>query len=500
MRKLIDEDLIPDDVTIQVLTQSREELIRRTFEALARREARDHAPVQLDVDRAAARGVRARTRPASSRSRSNGADADPRRARPSSADSEWTLRVLAGELHRHRARLRARDLRRGDGRLAADAGAQADHLNLPATVELVDAQRLRRPDRVDAPQPRAPRQRSSVELHPHNDRGMRRRGGRAGASWPAPSAIEGCLFGNGERTGNVCLVTLGAEPVTRRASIRARLLRHQRDHPHRRVLQPAAGASAPSVRRRARVHRVLGLAPGRDQEGARRADAQWLEAAGRTQWDVPYLPIDPADVGRTYDAVIRVNSQSGKGGIAYLLERDYGLALPRLLQIEFSQVIQQITDATGKELPSSEIHAAFEREYLRARLRRSRYRRPSRAAQRRRRPRRASDRAHRRSTASSDAVRATATDRSTHSSTRCATRLGLDIHVQNYHEHGVGSGEDATAVVVRAAAGRRRSELLWRRTRQNIVTATLRAVVSATNRAVERGWVRLPHARQVANA
>ena len=89
-------------------------------------------------------------------------------------------------------------------------------------------------------------------------------------------------------------------------------------------------------------------------------------ARGNEVWDVPYLPIDPADLGRTYEAVIRVNSQSGKGGIAYLLERDYGLALPRLLQIEFSQVIQAITDATGKELSSAEIHAAFEREYLAA--------------------------------------------------------------------------------------------------------------------------------------
>src|SRR4029453_19118698 len=87
-------------------------------------------------------------------------------------------------------------------------------------------------------------------------------------------------------------------------------------------------------------------------------------ARGNPVWDVPYLPIDPADVGRTYDAVIRVNSQSGKGGIAYLLERDYGLALPRLLQIEFSQVIQGITDASGKELSSAEIFEAFEREYL----------------------------------------------------------------------------------------------------------------------------------------
>ena len=95
------------------------------------------------------------------------------------------------------------------------------------------------------------------------------------------------------------------------------------------------------------------------------ARARELER-GNVEWDVPYLPIDPADIGRTYDAVIRVNSQSGKGGIAYLLERDYGLSLPRLLQIEFSQVIQQITDATGKELSAAEIRAAFDREYAAA--------------------------------------------------------------------------------------------------------------------------------------
>ena len=115
------------------------------------------------------------------------------------------------------------------------------------------------------------------------------------------------------------------------------------------------------------------------------ARARELER-GNVEWDVPYLPIDPADIGRTYDAVIRVNSQSGKGGIAYLLERDYGLSLPRLLQIEFSQVIQQITDTTGKELSAAEIRAAFDREYAAA-AGADRLRRSSHAAQRGRRRR-----------------------------------------------------------------------------------------------------------------
>ena len=142
--------------------------------------------------------------------------------------------------------------------------------------------------------------------------------------------------------------------------------------------------------------------------------------------------------------MIRVNSQSGKGGIAYLLERDYGLALPRLLQIEFSQVIQRITDATGKELPSAEIRAVFEREYV-ARDRAGRLSRPSRAAQRRGRRGRASRRAP-----AVDGVETVLTgagngpvDAFVHA---LRDGAGLDVHVLNYHEHGVGAGEDATAV------------------------------------------------------
>ena len=174
--------------------------------------------------------------------------------------------------------------------------------------------------------------------------------------------VEGTLFGNGERTGNVDLVTLalnlytqGVDPGLDFSDINA-IIRDGR------ALQPAAGAPAPSLRRRARVHRLLRLAPGRDQEGpGRRASS-----ARRARGTCPTCPIDPADVGRSYEAVIRINSQSGKGGVAYVLERDYGLALPRLLQIEFSQVVQAIADATGKELSSADIRATFEREYVAA--------------------------------------------------------------------------------------------------------------------------------------
>ena len=173
--------------------------------------------------------------------------------------------------------------------------------------------------------------------------------------------VEGCLFGNGERTGNVDLVTLalnlytqGVDPgldfsdideIVRTVEYCNQLPVHPR-HPYVGDLVFTA---------------FSGLAPGRDQEGPRRARDG---SPRQPSWDVPYLPIDPADLGRTYEAVIRVNSQSGKGGIAYLLERDYGLALPRRLQIEFSQVVQAMTDATGKELTPADIRAAFEREYV----------------------------------------------------------------------------------------------------------------------------------------
>ena len=202
-----------------------------------------------------------------------------------------------------------------------------------------------------------------LSIHPHNDRGC----GVAAAELAVMAGaerIEGCLFGNGERTGNVCLVTLGLNLFTQGIDpdidfsdineiIRTvedcnRLPVHPR-HPYGGdlVFTAFSGSHQDAIKK--------GLA-----ERARLLDS------GPAIWDVPYLPIDPADVGRTYDAVIRVNSQSGKGGIAYLLERDFGLSLPRLLQIEFSQVVQKITDTTGKELRSDEIRATFDREYLEA--------------------------------------------------------------------------------------------------------------------------------------
>ena len=217
-------------------------------------------------------------------------------------------------------------------------------INLPATVEMATPNVFA--DQIEWMHRNLERRDSIVlSVHPHNDRGC----GVAAAELAVMAGadrVEGCLFGNGERTGNVCLVTLGLNlhsqgidpgidfsdigEIIRTVEYCNQLPVHPR-HPYggELVFTAFSGSHQDAIKK--------GLA-------ARAADL----ARGNEVWDVPYLPLDPADLGRTYEAVIRVNSQSGKGGIAYLLERDHGLTLPRLLQIEFSQVIQAITDETGQ--------------------------------------------------------------------------------------------------------------------------------------------------------
>src|SRR4051812_33340745 len=215
---------------------------------------------------------------------------------------------------------------------------------------------------------RTPPRRDSVilSLHPHNDRGTAVAAAELGLQAGA-DRIEGCLFGNGERTGNVCLVTLGLnlfsqgidpmidfsdiDEVRRTVEYCNQLPVHPR-HPYggELVYTAFSGSHQDAIKKGF-------FALERDWAGA--------EAEGRPKlWQVPYLPIDPKDVGRSYEAVIRVNSQSGKGGVAYLMKAEHGLDLPRRLQIEFSKTIQSITEDTGTDMPSSEVWVAFEGTYL----------------------------------------------------------------------------------------------------------------------------------------
>lgn len=480
-RKLIDEGLIPDDVTVQVLTQSREALIERTFEALdGVKRAIIHLynststvqrRVVFGLDREGIKGIAV-----------DGAKwiLEGVQKRP---ETQWVLQYSPESFTGTELDF-ALEICNAVTDIWKPTPERKVILNLPSTVELSTpniyadqiewmCRHLARRDCV------------IVSVHPHNDRGC----GIAAAElalMAGAERVEGCLFGNGERTGNVCLITLGLNLFTQ-------------------GVDPGIDFSdIPEMVRTVEYCNQLPVSPrhpyggelvftafsGSHQDAIKKgfaARSQDLEQ-GNVRWDVPYLPIDPADIGRTYDAVIRVNSQSGKGGIAYLLERDYGLSLPRLLQIEFSQVIQQIADTTGKELSAADIRTAFEREY-----------------------------------ASSDAPIVLLDHHTQHSAAGTIEHMlarlavdgteleltgagngpvdafvhalregaGLDIHVQNYHEHSVGAGEDATAVAyVQLRIGRDRA-VYGVGFDVNIVTATLRAVVSATNRARQREWLAL---------
>jgi 2-isopropylmalate synthase len=355
VRKLIDEKRIPDDVTIEVLVQSREDLIARTFDAL---EGVPRAIVHLynaicpsfrrivfgaskdDVKALAVEGTRLIKEQAARR-----------------PDTQWTYQYSPETFSMTELPF---------AREVCDAVAQVwrptrEHkmiVNLPATVEAatpnVFADQIEWMDRNLG-------YRDSIVLsvHPHNDRGTAVAAAEL-ALLAGADRIEGCLFGNGERTGNVDLVTLalnlytqGIDPgldfsdidAVRRVVERCNQIPVHPRHPYAGDL-------------------VFTAFSGSHQDAIRKGLAQ---QASDAIWEVPYLPIDPADVGRSYDAVIRVNSQSGKGGSTYLLERGIGFTPPRRVQIEFSHVVQQAADQSGEEISGDAICRLFAREYFETR-------------------------------------------------------------------------------------------------------------------------------------
>jgi len=481
VRRLIEEDLIPDDVTIQVLTQSRDELIRRTFESL-RGAARAIVHLYNPTAPLFRRVVYGKDRAGIVDIATSGARLFAECA-ASQPETDWrfeyspetfTMTELDFALEICE---RVVDVWEGVSR-------QPVILNLPATVEVATPNVFA--DQIEwMHRHLSRRNRVVLSVHPHNDRGT----GVAAAELAVMAGadrVEGCLFGNGERTGNVCLVTLalnlysqGVDPkldfgdigsVIRTAEYCTALPVHPR-HPYagELVFTAFSGSHQDAIKK--------GFAAQRAQE-----------ARGNPTWDVPYLPIDPTDVGRTYEAVIRVNSQSGKGGIAFLLERDFGLALPRLLQIEFSQVVQAIADDTGKELSAADLHAAFVQEYVA---------RDTPIAYIDHRAGHASAEGageHLTARLSIDGVETllSGTGNGPVDAFVHALRegVGADVHVLAYHEHATGTGEDATAVAyVQLRAGSR--TVYGVGLDPNIVTATLKAVIAALNRGCTQGAVTL---------
>ena len=360
----------------------------------AGREARDRAPLQLDVDHAAARRVRPRPR-GHRQIAVDGGEGRSATARATQPETEWTFQYSPESFTGTELDF-AKEVCDAVLDVWQPTPQRKVIINLPATVEMATPNVYA--DQIEwmSPQPRAPRQRSCCRcIRTTTAAAASRR--PSSALMAGADRIEGCLFGNGERTGNVCLVTLGLNLLHAGHRPGHRLLRHQRDHPHGRVLQPAAGASAPSVRRRPRVHRVLRLAPGRDQEGPRRA----RDGTGARQRGVGRAV--PADrPGRPRPHLRRGDPRQqpvgqGRHRLPARARLRARAAAPAADRVRAGDPAHHRRDRQGAVV-------GRDPRGVRARVPRGddagRLRRPSRAAQRRRRHGRAADRAPARSTAS----------------------------------------------------------------------------------------------------
>lgn len=351
VRRLIDEHLIPDDVTIQVLTPARESLIVRTFDALrGAPRAIVHlynavAPVMRSVVLGLDEDQIVELATTHARMFQELAAKQP--------DTRWTFQYSPEMFSGTELAFSKRVV----DAVTAVWQPSVDHkciINLPSTVEHSTPNIFA--DMIEWMHRHLERREAIVlSVHPHNDRGTGTAAGEF-ALMAGADRLEGCLFGSGERTGNLDLVnvalnlyTQGVSPgldfsdidEVRRIAERCNQLPVHCRHPYVGEL-------------------VYTSFSGSHQDAIRKAFAAQRDGDA---WSIPYLPVDPKDLGRSYEAVIRVNSQSGKGGIAYLLESEYGLELPRRLQIEFSQVVQAVMDANGKELSAPDLWHIFDLEY-----------------------------------------------------------------------------------------------------------------------------------------
>ena len=353
VRRLIEEDLIPDDVTIQVLTQSRDELIRRTFESL-RGAAR--AIVHLYNPTAALfrRVVYGKDRAGIVDIATSGARLFAECA-ASQPDTDWRF-----EYSPETFTMTELDFALEICERVVDVWENVTRhpviLNLPATVEVATPNVFA--DQIEWMHRHLSRRDGVVlSVHPHNDRGT----GVAAAELAVMAGadrVEGCLFGNGERTGNCCLVTVALNMYTQ--GIDPGLDFSDID----RIIETVEYCNQLPVHPRHPYggELVFTAFSGSHQDAIKKGfEAQ--EMRNDELWRVPYLPIDPHDLGRNYEAVIRVNSQSGKGGFAWVLEQGQGLKLPKKLQVDFSRHVQRIADELGRELNSEDIWQSFRDSY-----------------------------------------------------------------------------------------------------------------------------------------
>ena len=354
VRKIIKENLVPNDVTIQALTQARPELIKRTFEAL---EGSKRAIVHVynSTSTLQRRVVFKSDEKGIQKIATDGAKwvLDQSKLYP---ETDWTFEY-SPESFTGTELPYAVDVCNAVNEIWNPTQKKKTIINLPATVEMSSPNIYA--DQIEwMCRNLENRENITVSLHPHNDRGTAVAATELGVMAGA-DRIEGTLFGNGERTGNVDLVTLALNMLT------------QGVDPH------LDFSNINSIMREAEYCNQLPVHPrhpyagdlvftafsGSHQDAIKKGLSD-IRNSNKETWEVPYLPIDPQDVGRSYEAVIRINSQSGKGGVAYLLEKDHGLSMPRRLQIEFSQVIQKIADESGKEISPSDVWDNFQTTYL----------------------------------------------------------------------------------------------------------------------------------------
>ena len=485
IREIIENNLIPDDVTIQVLVQAREHLIRRTFEAC---EGAKNVIVHLyNSTSILQRNVVFRK--------------DKDSIKKLATDAAQLIKEIATEYPNTNWRWEyspesftgtevayAKEVCDAVVEIMDPTPENPIILNLPSTVEMTTPNVYA--DAIEWMHRNLNRRDSIIlSLHPHNDRGTgvaaTELGYMAGAD-----RIEGCLFGNGERTGNVCLVTLGLNLLTqgvdpqidfsdieqiRRTVEYCNQLRVPERHPYGGDLVFTAFSGS----HQDAVNKGLDAMAAKLRPGASHTDVSWEELQD-IEWEVPYLPIDPKDVGRTYEAVIRVNSQSGKGGVAYIMKTDHGLTLPRPMQVEFSSVVQNVTDAEGGEVESKHMFDIFAQEYLDRTTPLEQVSMQVDAAK------------TENDTATITAqirfngkdVTVTGTGNGPVSAYANALEsIGVDVEVQEYTQHALSAGDDAAAAAYIYAEVN--GQKVWGvGIARSITYASLKAVTSAVNRAL----------------
>lgn len=369
VREIIEKDMIPDDVTIQVLVQAREHLIRRTFEACA---GAKNVIVHFynSTSKLQRRVVFRKDREAIKKLATDAAEliTDIAQDYP---DTNWRWEYSPESFTGTELEF-AKEVCDAVVDVVAPTPDNPIIINLPATVEMITPNVYA--DSIEWMHRNLNNRESIIlSLHPHNDRGT----GVAAAELgflAGGDRIEGCLFGNGERTGNVDLVTLGLNMLTqgvdpqidfsditriREVVEYCNQLRVPERHPYGGDLVFTAFSGS----HQDAINKGLDALAQNVRPDAVSSEVSWEELR-ETTWEVPYLPIDPKDIGRTYEAVIRVNSQSGKGGVAYIMKTDHGINMPKAMQPEFSAVVQNITDSEGGEVNSKNMWDIFASTYL----------------------------------------------------------------------------------------------------------------------------------------